>query len=75
MKKADKKKINKLKLPIPKKNSRNNCCTKKSLSNQLLPDSELKYRTLFEAANDAIILMDKSKYLECNKKALVKIGL
>jgi diguanylate cyclase (GGDEF)-like protein/PAS domain S-box-containing protein len=74
MKKADKKKINKLKLPIPKKNSRNNCCTKKSLSNQLLQDSELKYRTLFEAANDAIILMDKSKYLECNKKALKIFG-
>lgn len=35
-----------------------------------LRESEEKYRTLFEFANDAIFLMDKNVFLKCNKKTL-----
>ena len=32
--------------------------------------SEIKYRTLFDNANDAILVVDRSKYIDCNQKAL-----
>ncbi|MFX1237303.1 MAG: PAS domain S-box protein, partial [Promethearchaeota archaeon] len=37
-------------------------------------DSEEKYRTLFEGANDAIFLMKDYKFIECNKKTLEVFG-
>ncbi len=39
-----------------------------------LQQSELKYRTLFEAANDAIFLMDQEVFTECNEKTLHVFG-
>ena len=33
-------------------------------------ESEERYRTLFENANDAIFLMDRDVFVDCNKKAL-----
>ena len=35
-----------------------------------LSQSELKFKTLFESANDAIFLMNKDIFIECNKKTL-----
>ena len=34
-----------------------------------IAESEERYRTLFEHANDAIFLMDRDVYIDCNKKA------
>ncbi len=34
-----------------------------------LEKSERKYRTVFESANDAIIIMDEEKFVDCNEKA------
>ncbi|MCD6454664.1 MAG: PAS domain S-box protein, partial [Candidatus Aminicenantes bacterium] len=39
-----------------------------------LKESEEKYRTLFENANDAIFIMEGDKFLECNIKALEMFG-
>ena len=36
--------------------------------------SESKYRMLFESANDAILLMDQSIFVDCNPKALEMYG-
>ena len=36
-----------------------------------LRQSELKFRTLFETANDSIFLMDNEKFIDCNKQTLV----
>lgn len=38
-------------------------------SNLHLEESESKFRTLFETANDAIIIIDKGVMIDCNKKA------
>jgi len=35
-----------------------------------LAQSELKFKTLFDSANDAIFLMSKDIFIECNKKTL-----
>ena len=35
-----------------------------------LKKSETKYETIFESANDAIIVMNEEKFLDCNQKAL-----
>jgi diguanylate cyclase (GGDEF)-like protein/PAS domain S-box-containing protein len=51
--------------------SESNCIRAK---NNPLKENELKYRLLFELANDAIMLMDKDKYIDCNKKALEMLG-
>ena len=32
--------------------------------------SEVKYRNLFDNANDAILLVDRGRYIDCNQKAL-----
>ena len=37
-------------------------------------ESELKFRTLFESANDAIFLMDFDRFIECNKKTVQMYG-
>ena len=37
---------------------------------QALHDSELKHRTLFETANDAIMLMRSDRFIDCNARAL-----
>jgi PAS domain S-box-containing protein len=39
-----------------------------------LAQSELKFKTLFESANDAIFLMNKDIFIECNKKTLEMFG-
>ncbi len=39
-----------------------------------LCDSEARYRTLFESANDAIILLRDERIIACNKKALDLFG-
>lgn len=39
-----------------------------------LKEREAKYRTLFDSANDAIFLMDKEIFIDCNKKTLEMFG-
>ena len=41
---------------------------------QALQESENKYRTLFESANDAIFLMDGAEFLDCNARAWQMFG-
>jgi PAS domain S-box-containing protein len=38
-------------------------------ANEFIKD-QLKYKSLFESANDAIILMDGEKFIDCNEKTL-----
>ncbi len=39
-----------------------------------LKDSEARYRTLFQSANDAIFLMSGDKFIDCNTKTLKIFG-
>ncbi|MBA4418678.1 MAG: hypothetical protein C0392_12340 [Syntrophus sp. (in: bacteria)] len=39
-----------------------------------LRESEIKYRTLFDNANDAIFLIHKSTLIDCNQKAVTMFG-
>ncbi|MDI6754689.1 MAG: PAS domain S-box protein [Thermodesulfobacteriota bacterium] len=39
-----------------------------------LRNSELKFRTLFEHANDAIFLMEEDRFIDCNRKTLEMFG-
>ena len=39
-----------------------------------LQESEKKFRTLFEGASDAIILMNSSIFLDCNRSTVVMYG-
>ncbi len=39
-----------------------------------LRDSEVKYRTLFESANDSFFLMDQYIFIDCNQKTLEMFG-
>ena len=39
-----------------------------------LRESELKYRTLFETANDAIFLMRQDRFVDCNARTLTMFG-
>jgi PAS domain S-box-containing protein len=41
---------------------------------QALHDSELKHRTLFETAGDAIFLMRGDRFIDCNARTLVMFG-
>ncbi len=41
---------------------------------QALRDSEMKYRTLFETAGDAIMLMRDGKFIDCNNVTLAIFG-
>jgi len=43
-------------------------------SQKLLFDSELKFKTLFESAGDAIFIMDEFCFLDCNLKTLEIFG-
>jgi len=40
------------------------------LKEKLLKESEEKYRKLFESADDAIFIMDGTKFIDCNPKTL-----
>ncbi len=44
--------------------------TKRKETERALKENEKKYRTIFESANDAIFIMDKNKFIDCNEKAL-----
>lgn len=39
-----------------------------------ISESEKRYRTLFESANDAIFILDGDKFIDCNPKALELFG-
>jgi PAS domain S-box-containing protein len=41
---------------------------------QALRESELKHRTLFEAANAAILLMRQDRFVDCNARTLTMFG-
>lgn len=43
-------------------------------SKQALLESELKHRTLFESANDAILLMRQDRFIDCNAHSLIMFG-
>ena len=44
--------------------------TERKQAEDELQQSEIKYRTLFESANDAIFLLDHDMFIDCNQKAL-----
>lgn len=48
--------------------------TQRKKAEEALRHSELQYRTLFEGANDAIFLMSKDKFIECNEMTLKMFG-
>jgi PAS domain S-box-containing protein len=47
---------------------------KEKQAEEALRNSEIKYRTLFESANDAIFLMDSDIFIDCNQKTLEMFG-
>lgn len=48
--------------------------TERKIIEDTLKENEAKYRTLFESANDAIFIMDKEIFIDCNKKTLEMFG-
>ncbi|MCG6536482.1 MAG: PAS domain S-box protein, partial [Syntrophales bacterium LBB04] len=44
--------------------------TERKRAEEVLRDSETKFRTLFESANDAIFMMDQDIFVDCNSKTL-----
>ncbi len=46
---------------------------RKEIENEL-KDSEARYRTLFQSANDAIFLMKGDKFIQCNDKTIEMFG-
>ncbi len=44
--------------------------TSRKIAEEKLRESEAMYRTLFELANDSILLMDGEVFIDCNEKAL-----
>lgn len=44
--------------------------SEKMIASEKLEKSELKFKSLFEFANDAIFLMDSDIFIDCNKKTL-----
>ncbi|HOW53827.1 MAG TPA: PAS domain-containing protein [Syntrophorhabdaceae bacterium] len=48
--------------------------TERKLASDALRDSEMKFHTLFDCANDAIFLMDGETFIDCNRKALSIFG-
>lgn len=51
-----------------------NDITELKLALNMLRESELKYRALFDNANDAILLMEKGVFIDCNRKFLTMFG-
>lgn len=47
---------------------------KRREAEELLKRSEARYHTLFESANDAIFLMEKETFVECNFKTIEMFG-
>lgn len=41
---------------------------------KLLRESEIRYKRLYESANDAIFILDRTKIIDCNFKALKMFG-
>ncbi len=48
--------------------------TERTRAQAILRDSEERYRTLFEAANDAIFLMREDRFIDCNPRTLEMFG-
>jgi len=48
--------------------------TERKRTEEALQESESKFRTLFESANDAIFLMDQEIFIDCNPKTLNMFG-
>jgi len=48
--------------------------TERKRAEEKLQESEARFRTLFESANDAIFLMDHDIFIDCNSKTLEMFG-
>lgn len=48
--------------------------TKRKTTNKKLNENKLKYKTLFDTANDAIFLMKEDCFIDCNSKTLEMFG-
>jgi PAS domain S-box-containing protein len=48
--------------------------TKRKLTDDALRESESKFRTLFESANDSYLMMDQDIFIDCNPKTLEMFG-
>ncbi|GMW01132.1 MAG: hypothetical protein AMXMBFR84_22690 [Candidatus Hydrogenedentota bacterium] len=48
--------------------------TERKQAEQAVLQSELQYRTLFEAANDAIFVLEDGRFVECNPRTLEIFG-
>jgi len=48
--------------------------TERKISDEALRESESRYRTLFDSANDTIFIMKDDTFVDCNQKALVMFG-
>jgi PAS domain S-box-containing protein len=48
--------------------------TERREAEQALHESEVKYRTLFETADDAIMLVQRERFIDCNARTLTMFG-
>lgn len=48
--------------------------TERKQAEQALRDSEERFRTVFDSANDAIMILDGSKFIDCNARAAEMFG-
>lgn len=48
--------------------------TEQNTARKKLDENVLKYKTLFDSANDAIFLMNKERFIDCNSKTLEMYG-